>query len=196
MRTWRARTWSSTPPGCRKVSSPTAWRCSPRTFPSCETWHFTSGATAPTRSSSRPPIPSTRSTTPPGKAGGFDRHQVIGYSINDSFRFREMVAKAKGVKVAQVEATVIGEHGSTQVLLVQFGAHRRPAGVFQRGGEAGDPSGDTQHPEALRGAAVRPDRRLDKRDRAGGARLAQSCRTRVRSSPARWSSTVSTAGGA
>jgi malate dehydrogenase len=51
------------------------------------------------------------------KAGGFDRYQVVGYSINDSFRFREMVAKAKGVKVAQVEATVIGEHGSTQVLL-------------------------------------------------------------------------------
>jgi malate dehydrogenase len=51
------------------------------------------------------------------KAGGFDRRQVVGYSINDSFRFREMVAKAKGVKVAQVEATVIGEHGSTQVLL-------------------------------------------------------------------------------
>ncbi len=51
------------------------------------------------------------------KAGGFDRYQVVGYSINDSFRFREMVARAKGVKVAQVEATVIGEHGSTQVLL-------------------------------------------------------------------------------
>jgi len=51
------------------------------------------------------------------RAGGFDRHQLVGYSINDSFRFREMVAHAKGVKVSQVEATVIGEHGSTQVLL-------------------------------------------------------------------------------
>jgi malate dehydrogenase len=51
------------------------------------------------------------------KVGGFDRHQVIGYSINDSFRFREMVARAKGVKVARVNATVIGEHGTTQVLL-------------------------------------------------------------------------------
>ncbi len=51
------------------------------------------------------------------RAGGFDRSQVMGYSINDSFRFREMVAHAKGVKVGQVEATVIGEHGSTQVLL-------------------------------------------------------------------------------
>jgi malate dehydrogenase len=51
------------------------------------------------------------------KAGSFDRHQVIGYSINDSSRFREMVARAKGVKVGQVEATVIGEHGSTQVPL-------------------------------------------------------------------------------
>jgi malate dehydrogenase len=51
------------------------------------------------------------------RAGGFDRHQLIGYSLNDSFRFREMVARAKGVRVSQVEATVLGEHGSTQVLL-------------------------------------------------------------------------------
>jgi malate dehydrogenase len=51
------------------------------------------------------------------KAGGFDRHQVIGYSRNDSTRFREMVARAKGVEVSRVQATVVGEHGSTQVLL-------------------------------------------------------------------------------
>jgi malate dehydrogenase len=51
------------------------------------------------------------------RAGGFDRHQLIGYSLNDSFRFREMVARAKGAKVSQVQATVVGEHGSTQVLL-------------------------------------------------------------------------------
>ncbi|MFH0917276.1 MAG: malate dehydrogenase [bacterium] len=51
------------------------------------------------------------------RAGGFDRRQVIGYSVNDSFRFREMVARAKGVEVSRVQATVIGEHGSTQVLL-------------------------------------------------------------------------------
>jgi malate dehydrogenase len=51
------------------------------------------------------------------RAGGFDRRQVIGYSLNDSTRFREMVARARGVKVRQVEATVLGEHGSTQVLL-------------------------------------------------------------------------------
>jgi malate/lactate dehydrogenase len=46
-----------------------------------------------------------------------DRRQLIGYSINDSFRFREMVARELGVKVSQVDGTVIGEHGSTQVLL-------------------------------------------------------------------------------
>lgn len=50
-------------------------------------------------------------------AGGFDRKKLIGYSINDSFRFREMLASAYGVKVSQVDGTVIGEHGSTQVLL-------------------------------------------------------------------------------
>ncbi len=48
---------------------------------------------------------------------GFDRHKVLGYSINDSFRFRELIAWAKGVKTSQVQATVVGEHGSTQVPL-------------------------------------------------------------------------------
>lgn len=50
-------------------------------------------------------------------AGGFDRRQVIGYSINDSFRFREMLAGAMAVNVSQVDGLVIGEHGSSQVLL-------------------------------------------------------------------------------
>jgi malate dehydrogenase len=51
------------------------------------------------------------------RVGGFDRHQVVGYSRNDSTRFREIVARTKGVKTSQVRATVIGEHGSTQVPL-------------------------------------------------------------------------------
>jgi malate dehydrogenase len=50
-------------------------------------------------------------------SGKFDPKKLIGYSINDSFRFREMLAKAYGVKVSQVGGTVIGEHGSTQVYL-------------------------------------------------------------------------------
>ena len=50
-------------------------------------------------------------------ASGFDRKRVLGYSVNDSFRFRELVARAKGAKVSQVQATVVGEHGSTQVPL-------------------------------------------------------------------------------
>lgn len=48
-------------------------------------------------------------------AGGFDRSRLLGYSLNDSARFREMVAKKKGVAVDRVQATVMGEHGSTQV---------------------------------------------------------------------------------
>ena len=50
-------------------------------------------------------------------SGGFDTHKLIGYSINDSFRFKEMLARAYDVKVSRVGGTVIGEHGSTQVLL-------------------------------------------------------------------------------
>jgi malate dehydrogenase len=51
------------------------------------------------------------------RVGGFDRHQVVGYSRNDSTRFREIIAGTKEVKTSQVQATVIGEHGSTQVPL-------------------------------------------------------------------------------
>lgn len=56
------------------------------------------------------------------RAGDFDRRKLIGYSINDSFRFREMLAAAYGAKVSQVDGLVIGEHGSTQVLLFSTAA--------------------------------------------------------------------------
>lgn len=51
------------------------------------------------------------------KCTGFDRRQLIGYSINDSFRFREMLAAELNVRTGQVDGVAIGEHGSTQVLL-------------------------------------------------------------------------------
>jgi malate dehydrogenase len=51
------------------------------------------------------------------KFTGFDRRQLIGYSINDSFRFREMLAAELNVRTGQVDGVAIGEHGSTQVLL-------------------------------------------------------------------------------
>lgn len=51
------------------------------------------------------------------RVAGFDRCQQIGYSLNDSFRFREMLAAELGVKVGRVGGIVIGEHGSTQVPL-------------------------------------------------------------------------------
>jgi malate dehydrogenase len=48
---------------------------------------------------------------------GLDRHQLIGYSANDSIRFRALMAGALGVKASRVEAFVIGEHGESQVPL-------------------------------------------------------------------------------
>src|SRR4030042_4446362 len=50
-------------------------------------------------------------------AGGFDRRQVMGYTINDTFRYRQFLAEAFNAKVSEVDGLVIGEHGSTQVLL-------------------------------------------------------------------------------
>ena len=46
-----------------------------------------------------------------------DRKKLIGFTVNDSIRFRMLVAEALGVKPRQVEGTVIGEHGESQVLL-------------------------------------------------------------------------------
>jgi malate dehydrogenase len=48
---------------------------------------------------------------------GLDRKQLIGYSANDSIRFRLLMARALDVKTSRVEAFVIGEHGNSQVPL-------------------------------------------------------------------------------
>jgi malate dehydrogenase len=48
---------------------------------------------------------------------GLDRHQLIGYTANDSIRFRLLMARALGVKTSRIEAFVIGEHGDSQVPL-------------------------------------------------------------------------------
>lgn len=48
-------------------------------------------------------------------SGGFERRQLIGYSLNDSMRFRLFAAEVKGVKASSVEAWTIGEHGFGQV---------------------------------------------------------------------------------
>lgn len=50
-------------------------------------------------------------------ASGLDRRQLIGYSYNDSIRFRMRLARALDVGASRVEGTVIGEHGDSQVLL-------------------------------------------------------------------------------
>ena len=50
-------------------------------------------------------------------ATGFERKRVLGYTYNDSMRFRLFLSRALGLKSSQVEATVIGEHGGSQVLL-------------------------------------------------------------------------------
>ena len=48
---------------------------------------------------------------------GFDRRRIIGYSTNDSVRFRMMVAQAMNCKASDVEGIVLGEHGESEVLL-------------------------------------------------------------------------------
>ena len=50
-------------------------------------------------------------------SGGFDRRKLIGYSINDTIRFRETLAKELHEAAAEIDGVVIGEHGSTQVPL-------------------------------------------------------------------------------
>jgi malate/lactate dehydrogenase len=42
---------------------------------------------------------------------GLDRRQIIGYTLNDTLRFRTTVAQALRVSPSVVDAWVIGEHG-------------------------------------------------------------------------------------
>ena len=49
----------------------------------------------------------------PGKA----RRRFIGYSLNDTVRFRIALAEALEVAPSHIEATVVGEHGGTMVPL-------------------------------------------------------------------------------
>jgi len=51
------------------------------------------------------------------RATGMDRKQLIGYTINDSLRFRMLAARALGVDSTAIQGTVVGEHGEHQVLL-------------------------------------------------------------------------------
>ena len=48
---------------------------------------------------------------------GLPRERFLGYSLNDTFRFRRLLAQTLSVPAPSVEATVVGEHGSHQVLL-------------------------------------------------------------------------------
>lgn len=50
-------------------------------------------------------------------ATGFDRHRLLGYSMNDTLRFRALVAQTLGQLTSDVEGFVIGEHGESQVML-------------------------------------------------------------------------------
>jgi malate dehydrogenase len=51
------------------------------------------------------------------RCSGLDRKKIIGYTYNDSIRFRQRLADALGVPSSRVEGAVIGEHGDSQVLL-------------------------------------------------------------------------------
>jgi malate dehydrogenase len=46
-----------------------------------------------------------------------DRRRFVGYSINDTLRFRMWAAEELGVKTERVSGFVIGEHGGSQVML-------------------------------------------------------------------------------
>jgi malate/lactate dehydrogenase len=49
---------------------------------------------------------------------GIDRRHVIGYTLNDTLRFRTGIAKALGTELGSVEAWVLGEHGDACVPLL------------------------------------------------------------------------------
>jgi malate dehydrogenase len=61
---------------------------------------------------------------------GLDRRRVLGYTLNDSLRFRTGLTKALGVPAGTVDAWVLGEHGDLSVPLFDRvdvgGARARP----------------------------------------------------------------------
>jgi malate dehydrogenase len=48
---------------------------------------------------------------------GRDRNKIIGFSLNDSTRYRVLAGRVLGVKSNRIEITAIGEHGPSKVLL-------------------------------------------------------------------------------
>jgi malate/lactate dehydrogenase len=48
---------------------------------------------------------------------GMDRKRLLGYTLNDSIRFKRLAAEALGVQSTRVQGMVIGEHGDFAVLL-------------------------------------------------------------------------------
>lgn len=51
------------------------------------------------------------------RCSGLDRRKIIGYSYNDSIRFRMRLGQELGVAPSRLEAYVIGEHGESLVQL-------------------------------------------------------------------------------
>jgi malate/lactate dehydrogenase len=51
------------------------------------------------------------------RLSGLARERILGYAFNDTIRFRRLLANHLGVPATAVDASVIGEHGSHQVLL-------------------------------------------------------------------------------
>ena len=48
---------------------------------------------------------------------GVGRRRLLGYTINDSFRFRMLAARELGADPAHMQGLTVGEHGSHQVML-------------------------------------------------------------------------------
>lgn len=48
---------------------------------------------------------------------GLERGRCLGYSANDSYRFRLYLAQALGIESYRIQAMVLGEHGKSQVPL-------------------------------------------------------------------------------
>jgi len=46
-----------------------------------------------------------------------DRHRLLGFTMNDTMRFREMLGQVLGIKASRIQCAVIGEHGDSQVIL-------------------------------------------------------------------------------
>ena len=188
-----APTWSSTRPGCTRDSSPTAWRCCPRTSPWCGTPRCKIKANCP----EAVVITATNPVDPLNYATWLCRglRQAQGHRLHHQ---RLVAVPRVGRSRQGRQGAPGGGYGHRRARQqpgapVQLGAHRWRPGKFTDGRAERHPGGGPQDPPTIRGAAGWSHGRVDLRGRTYGHGAGHPRRQGRGVARARWCWKASTA---